>query len=634
MSHMLQVERRPEGEGFATHVIVSGQEPLLVNLTPTSVQRVTRILTLFSLTPTSQGILHAEAVKYRVVNLCDYALELCVKSEDRTIMTHVRPSGSLWEPLDDLILPHFASTLYVRVPGGRDSDSLLLEHPGVVTIPGSGAVAELLTPNPSHHLLLLATPLRVHNQTNLTLSIRFHDAMQREVLMVDIPHTAACVAILLGVATPAADSCVKDLGPGVPENSLVLSPNSLCAVPDVALIRSRSVLRTVLSLRPEGFGFCKATEVGADLAPRTVSCHTDQNLHIICESVSSRKLSTTLTTVVLRPSLVLLNALPGHITVGYAQKSGQQVHRSEAKLPSFSRFNVYDFPGALQEGLRLRVRLEGAAWSSPILVDEAAFGDPDVCHVLEVPDVQSCSLLVEPMTKFMLRVSCPHWFVDRSGLSRPLVLEACRAKEKLPMCDGICLLPVDCLEHPCNLLLRSACSIFSVFSITMPASWHVFSWQTPCGSFEFCLQTEDVESTDFLGAHCQVSPIQCLNGRALLLLAVRAAIFVGTSPGPEPLCLWARALMFCGHEPFCLWARALLFVGPSPYVYGHEPLCWWARALMFVGTSPLVCGHEPFCLWARALMFMLASMDLFAPQVFLMICGSRKQMSGSMSCVG
>ena len=52
----------------------------------------------------------------------------------------VRPSGSLREPLDDLIL-----SLYVRVLGGRDSDSLLLEHPGVVTILGSGAVAELLT---------------------------------------------------------------------------------------------------------------------------------------------------------------------------------------------------------------------------------------------------------------------------------------------------------------------------------------------------------------------------------------------------------------------------------------------------------------------------------------------------------
>ena len=42
-----------EGEGIATHVVVSGRDSLLVNLTPTSVQRVTRILTLLSLTPQS-----------------------------------------------------------------------------------------------------------------------------------------------------------------------------------------------------------------------------------------------------------------------------------------------------------------------------------------------------------------------------------------------------------------------------------------------------------------------------------------------------------------------------------------------------------------------------------------------------
>ena len=70
------------------------------------------------------------------------------------------------------------------------------------------------------------------------------------------------------------------------------------------------------------------------------------------------------------------------------------------------------------------------------------------------------------------------------------------------------------------------------------------------------------------------------------------------SPGPEPLCLWARALMFCGHEPFC-------FVGTSPYVYGHEPLCFVGTSpLLFVGPSPYLRGHEPLCWWARALMFM------------------------------
>ena len=91
--------------------------------------------------------------------------------------------------------------------------------------------------------------------------------MQREVLMDDIPHTAACDAMLLGVATPVADSCVKDLGPYVPEISLVLSPNSLCAVPDVALVGSMSVLRNLLSLRTEGFGFFLQSDGGRCRSP-------------------------------------------------------------------------------------------------------------------------------------------------------------------------------------------------------------------------------------------------------------------------------------------------------------------------------------------------------------------------------
>ena len=52
----------------------------------------------------------------------------------------------------------------------------------------------------------------VFDTFRLDTSIKFHDAIQREALMVDIPHTAAGDAMLLGVATPTADSCVKDLG--------------------------------------------------------------------------------------------------------------------------------------------------------------------------------------------------------------------------------------------------------------------------------------------------------------------------------------------------------------------------------------------------------------------------------------
>ena len=85
----------------------------------------------------------------------------------------------------------------------------------------------------------------------------------------------------------------------------------------VPLIRHRSDLRTGLSLRLEGYGFCKATEVVQIW--RIVSCHADQNLPNICESVSSRKSSVTLTTVVLRPSLVLRGRLSWALNWGLGE---------------------------------------------------------------------------------------------------------------------------------------------------------------------------------------------------------------------------------------------------------------------------------------------------------------------------
>lgn len=72
-----------------------------------------------------------------------------------------------------VVSPYFATALVVRLPNGESSLPLSLEHDGAVAIPNSGFVAELLSPSPldrmQHRMLLLATSLRVHNQTDLPL---------------------------------------------------------------------------------------------------------------------------------------------------------------------------------------------------------------------------------------------------------------------------------------------------------------------------------------------------------------------------------------------------------------------------------------------------------------------------------
>lgn len=105
----------------------------------------------------------------------------------RNLLCSVKPSGSDWTSLDDLILPHFATAVTAEVHGDTAcSDWLSLERSGCVPLRKQGVLVELLSPMVSHKLLLVAAPLRVHNQTDLALFIRFHDA-KRQVLQLELP---------------------------------------------------------------------------------------------------------------------------------------------------------------------------------------------------------------------------------------------------------------------------------------------------------------------------------------------------------------------------------------------------------------------------------------------------------------
>ncbi|CAK9000803.1 Chorein_N domain-containing protein [Durusdinium trenchii] len=220
----LDVERKAIGEDRDTHaiwVLLSGHEPVLLNVTPSTVKRLKYIMPLFIESVTSSSLVgdaendHKTGVKYRVVNLLlglmpsvlhlaaagsqegmacllllatyrfGSSIDLHFRSRyTKNLVASVKPSGSEWKSLDEV---HGEST---------SSEWLSLERTGAVMLrPGAargrlckelgGCVAELLSPSPSHKLLFLAAPLRVHNQTDLTLVIRFHDS-KRQVLQLDL----------------------------------------------------------------------------------------------------------------------------------------------------------------------------------------------------------------------------------------------------------------------------------------------------------------------------------------------------------------------------------------------------------------------------------------------------------------
>jgi len=94
-SACMEMERKAvSDEDKSTHVVLSGKTPLLVNLTPTAVQRASWIIPEFieslSFEPReffstpSMDKQAEDIVKYKVVNLCDDALELLFKSKHRS----------------------------------------------------------------------------------------------------------------------------------------------------------------------------------------------------------------------------------------------------------------------------------------------------------------------------------------------------------------------------------------------------------------------------------------------------------------------------------------------------------------------------------------------------------------------
>eukprot|EP00927_Polykrikos_kofoidii_P006296 TRINITY_DN12557_c1_g2_i1.p1 TRINITY_DN12557_c1_g2~~TRINITY_DN12557_c1_g2_i1.p1 ORF type:complete len:1299 (-),score=168.54 TRINITY_DN12557_c1_g2_i1:149-3949(-) len=74
--------------------------------------------------------------------------------------------------------------------------------------------------------------------------------------------------------------------------------------------------------------------------------------------------------------------------------------------------------------------------------------------------------------------------------------------------DGIALLPLDVADQGCDLVLRSACSVFASQTVSMPPSWDVLRVRAPRGYWMFCLQTEDMAPEDLFGARCQVTTLR------------------------------------------------------------------------------------------------------------------------------
>lgn len=557
----LDVERKAFENDRDLHVHLRGHEPMLVNVTPSTVKRLKYIMPLFIESVTSSSLVGgdqapshpnggpAQAVKYRVVNLFGSPIDLHFRSRyAKHLTSSVKPSGSDWKSLDEWILPHFATAVTAHVHGETSSGSpwLSLERTGAVMLkpgrlkqkePLGSCVAELLSPVPSHKLIVLAAPLRVHNQTDLTLIIRFHDS-KRQVLPLELKSSSSCDASLMGF--PASRYDVHSVYTGArnfePAQSgeLLLPPNSICSVPTSALIQRREgqliSSKTFISIRPAGINvyFSPPVEAGADVDTCSLFCRgpecegkfkrisSTSGAHFLCQSTSvvhALPSPTSVTTIAIQPTLAILNAIPlGELGLRYTTmpEAAKFFEATEAVVSSFSRWNYYSFPG-VRHGLAIIARLEASApWSSPVVFAQEAFTSQDSCDVQMMQLKQfvngaPCGVAVEPLSHYELRLSCPNWLVDRSGFLSHQKLNVQYRGRPLPSCNGLTLLHAECVEESCTFLLTSSGQLQkrTPLEVRMPPNFSVVPWQTHLGDFVFCIQAEDLHTEDMHGAACQ-----------------------------------------------------------------------------------------------------------------------------------
>ncbi|CAE8636603.1 unnamed protein product, partial [Polarella glacialis] len=243
-------------------------------------------------------------------------------------------------------------------------------------------------------------------------------------------------------------------------------------------------------------------------------------VHFLCPSktyVHALPSPLALTTIALQPTLAVLNALPlGNLALRYTTNTYENrfLEATEVRVPCFTRWHIYSFPGVRREGISVIAKFDTEApWSNPVTLTQEAFKSEgtetgQIMQMRQRKDGGAASILVEALNHYEMRFVCPNWFVDRSGIQRPLSLTLHHDGNPLPREGGITLLPSECLEDTCELVLQAPGQSNSSTHVRMPPNFSVFPWKTTSGSFVLCLQAEDLDPGDMHGAQCQAFTVR------------------------------------------------------------------------------------------------------------------------------
>lgn len=224
-----------------TKVSINAHKPLLLNVASPSLSRLAQLGPVYAASIKRKNGDSAGSSRYSVVNLFGQPMVLEFLCPGGVVHKTI-PADGAKVCLEDEIFLHRASEVAVRLREGENLESsrpLSIECTETVLVPGTLCVAEMMAPEPGSRLLLLASPLRVHNTCDVPLQLSFPGEKAR-------PSGAfCCQASLLGHAAPTY-RMESHLPEGEPQDRHVtVMPNEIFAVPE-PLVRQEA-------------GYCAAT---------------------------------------------------------------------------------------------------------------------------------------------------------------------------------------------------------------------------------------------------------------------------------------------------------------------------------------------------------------------------------------
>jgi len=287
-----EVEERAETQR-KTHLSLIGNEPLLLNVTPTAINTLCFIAPLYqrylvNSEPHSPGT--TKAGDCRILNLCEQEFEFAFSFTSSMTFTRqretqfVKPGCELLLPLWTDDMSYTTVTMQVRLahqePPALFSESSSMGRTGATLVPGSPYIAQMSPTLDLHPTLLITSSMCVHNQSALPVNVKFCASPGESDIAVHL-SAIVCDAAAMGhkqvYSLHPYTSIADQVAPEPRREIILLKPNELCSVPVTGIDFSDTSLPcTWMSVQPCGLTreFSKFEMFNAQSKARLLQCNS------------------------------------------------------------------------------------------------------------------------------------------------------------------------------------------------------------------------------------------------------------------------------------------------------------------------------------------------------------------------